>query len=537
MRFSAFLIFSLFFATAQFFAFCQTAQAQRVSFVSYDPQGACNGYGTTLVTVNTTTGTVMSCLNSSWVKTGGGYGVPSVSSLPTTCDPTGSPNIVFLGAAPYGVYGCSAVNQWTQVGPTIIRADAYGSLIEAVAAGGFNAEVVLPAGYVAALNSPLPIGGVNVTLRCQPGSMIIKDFTGNGIVVSGTNVVIDGCTMDGARLSYGGTTLIVSDANGVLVKNSTIENGIATAIEISAVSNVTFLWNTITGNLGSAIYAQDSLNGLEISGNYFDSSAAAIAPSGVDTIGIHTLSPGAAASGISIHDNTIVHGGSNFAVEIGSFGSGSQPPTGVAVFNNTIRLVAPSNGAISLSTCNTGQVSYNNIDAGGHPMVIDALEFAFANNITAVGNTIHNTASGTTYTVALNGGSNNTIANNVLEGAIYLGTSSASDLQVNANTVQSNTVTASTGAVLSRGMVWLQCNVPNCSVSQNVINGNTLSGNASGPGINFENDYGFQGGVMDANTASANQITGASVLINIGSNVTRTSQLDEREQGHGKNLR
>jgi hypothetical protein len=520
MRFSAFLTCSLFFATAQFFAL--SAQAQRVSFVPYDPQGSCDSSGTTLMTVNTTSGTVMGCLNGSWVKTGGGYGIPSVSALPSACSPTGNPNVVFLAAAPYGVYGCGAMNLWTQVGPTVIQADAYGSLMDAVAAGGFNAVVVLPAGYVTTLNSTLPLGGVNVTLRCLPGSMIIKGFTGNGIVASGSNLVIDGCTVDGARLSYGGTTLVISDGNGVLLKNSTIENGAATAVDISVSSNVVVLWNSITGNLGGAIFGQDGLNGIEISGNYVDSSAGAGA-AGLDTIAMHTLAYGGTASNISIHDNTIVHAGTNFAVEVGSFGQNSSAPTNVAVLNNNIRLVAASNGAISLSNVNNGQVSSNSIDAGNYPMTIDAIELVSANNITANGNTLQHTAPGTTYTLALNGASNDTITNNILEGGIYVGTSVVGSPDVNGNTIQGNTITASSGAQLSRGLVWLQCNTANCSVSGNVITGNVLNGNASGPGINFENDYGAQGGVMDSNTASANQITGALVSINIGSNVTRTN--------------
>jgi hypothetical protein len=282
------------------------------------------------------------------------------------------------------------------------------------------------------------------------------------------------------------------------------------------------MWDSITGNLGSAIYGQDSISGLEISGNDIDSTSISN-PGGLDTIGIHTSNPGGYASNIVIHDNTIVHAGSNFAIEIGSFGIGSQPPNGVSVFNNNIRLAVPSNGAISLSSCNNGIVSNNNINAGGFPMTIDAIELASVAGMTADSNIIHNTAPGTTYTAALNGSSNNSFTNNTMEGGIYVGTSSFAMPNVNGNTIKGNTMTAPANSILSRGLVWLQCNVPSCSVSQNVITSNVLTGNASGPGINFENDYGLQGGVMDSNTASGNQITGAVVPINIGTNVNRTN--------------
>ncbi len=475
------------------------------------------------MTVNTTTGTTMSCSSGAWVKTGGGYGVDSVAALPQTCDPSQSPNIVFLAAHPYGVYGCFAVNNWVAVGPQVISADNFNSLQAAVAAGGADSEIVLPPGYVTTLNSILFIGQQNVTLRCLPGSMIIKGFNGEAILMSGRNLVMDSCTLDGANMSYSGEGLIISAANGTVVRNSTIQSTAGTAIDISWASGVSVVCNTIKGNLGSGIFAQDFIDGLEIGNNLVDTSSV-VNPDGIDTIAVHTFGAGATAMNVNIHDNTILHKGNDYAIEVGSFGQSSMPPVGVLVNNNTMTLEIPSAGGISLSTCSGGQVNTNTIDAAGNMINIDAIELVVVNNITASGNTIKNTVPGSLYTVSINGSSNNSFTNNTIEGGIYVGTTLMSALNVNQNTIQGNAITVPSSADLSKGIVWFQCNAPGCSVSNNTITNNVMTGNNTGPGINFENDYGNQGGVVDSNNAAGNQITGAILNISIGPGVTRVNE-------------
>jgi hypothetical protein len=496
-----------------------SAAATTVQFVAADPFGACDN---SFTTVNTTSGAVRGCAGGVWRKIGGGNGVPSVSALPAKCaqDDRRS-NLVYLSAGAPGVYGCTGVNTWAPVGIPTVFATNYPSLNAAVAAAGSNAEVVLPRGYIATLNSQLALTGANLTLRCETGSMIIKGFNGDLIQVTGANIAIDGCTIDGARIEYGGGLIAVSNAAGLLIKDSTLENGASAALTIYWASGVTVTGNKIVGNLGSPIFAQDFLDQIEIAGNLADSSAV-IAPDGVDTIGVHTYVAGGTATNISIHGNTIVHGGNNFAIEVGAFGPNSLPPSGVSISSNRITLDLLSNGGISLSTLNNGRVQSNTIDAQGYGMIITGIELAFTNGVSATYNTVKNTVAGAAYVVSLDGSSNDTVSNNVFAGGIYIGTSRVQSPSVNGNVIQNNVLTASPGAVLSRGLIWLQCNTTNCSVSRNSITANTLGGNGSGPGINFENDYGS--GVMDSNNAGGNQVTGASIVISIGPNVTNTIQ-------------
>jgi len=493
--------------------------ATTVQFVAADLSGACDG---SFTTVNTTSGALRACVSGLWQKTGGGNGVLSVSALPATCTPeNGSSNLFFLSSGARGVYGCTSVNTWTPVGISTVFVTNYPSLNAALAAAGFNAEVVVPSGYTATLRSKLALNGLNLTLRCETGSMIIKGFDGDLMQVTGANIAIDGCTMDGARIAHNGGMIMVDNAVGLLIKNCTIENGADTALSMFMAFGALVTGNKMVGNLGCPIFAQDFLNQIEIAGNAVDSSAV-IAPEGVDTIGVHTYLAGGTATNISIHDNTIVHGGNNFAIEVGGFGPNSLPPSGVVIRSNQITLGIPSNGGISLSTVNNGTVGNNAIDAQGHVINIDGVELVSTNGVSATYNTVKNTAFGATYTVAVNGGSNNTVSNNVFAGGIYMGTSRVQSPNVNGNIIQNNVLTAPTGAVFPRGLIWLQCNTTNCSVSRNLITGNTLGGNGSGPGINFENDYGT--GMMDSNNAGGNQVTGASIGINIGPNVTNTNQ-------------
>jgi hypothetical protein len=493
--------------------------ATAVQFVASDPSGACDS---SFTTVNTTSGAVSSCAGGLWSKVVKGNGVLSVSALSATCDPNDvNANLVFLSTGAAGVYGCTAVNTWGPVGVSSGFAGDYAPLNAVVAVMGSNAEVVLPSGYVATLSSPLALSGANFTLRCESGSMIIKGFAGDLIQVTGANIAIDGCTIDGARVAYSGGLIVVSNAAGVLIKNSTLENGASFGLEMFTASGVTVKGDTIVGNLGCPIYAQDFLDQIEIGGNVIDSSAVAV-PDGVDTVGVHTYAAGGTAANISIHDNTIVHRGNNFAIEVGAFGPSSLPPSSVNINSNQISLGLMSKGGISFSTLNNGTVGNNVIDAQGYVMNIAGVELASTTGVSATYNTIKNTALGTTYVLSLDGSSNNTVSNNVLSGGFYLGTSRMNSPNVNGNILQNNVLTTAPGAFLTRGLIWLQCNTTNCSVSRNLITGNTLGGNGSGPAINFENDYGT--GTMDSNNAGGNQVTDASMAISIGPNVTNTNK-------------
>jgi hypothetical protein len=491
--------------------------APSVRFAPFDPEGAC---GEPYLVLNTNTGTASSCVNGAWMPGTIGNGVPLAAQLPDTCTPDAIPALVVL-LNPPGIYACTAQDTWTPVGPAGYRADNYASLAGALAAAGDNAEIILPENYTATLPSQLAITHSGVTLRCANGAGIAKGFSGDAIRISGRNVVIDGCRIDGAKGRYAGGLIVVNGANGVLIRNSTLTNGAGTGLGIFGSTRVTVTGSTLTQNLGSPIYAQDGLDQIEIGFNSIDSSTAS-PPNGIDTIGVHTYANGGTATNISIHDNTIVHGGDNFAIEVGSFGPNSQLPANVVVGNNWINLVRDSNGGVSYSTLMQGSVLGNRIDAGGRAVRINGIELVSTTDVVVADNILTNTPAATTYTISINGGSRNIVENNVFEGGIYVGTSRVGAPSVNDNVIQQNILTVPPGAAMPRGVIWFQCNTFTGSVSRNVVRHNVIYGNSSGAGVYLENDFWANGGKVDSNDAGANQISGATDAVHIGPHVTNT---------------
>ena len=489
-----------------------------VRLAPFDPRGDCTGSGFIL---NTNTGAATQCIGGRWTLQRQGTGIQLVSVLPRECFPGAIPfPLLLLAARNPAVYACMTKNRWTPVGPNVYVASHYPSLAAAVAAAGNTSEILLTDGYTAILDAPLQLSGEGVTLRCAPGARIVKGFSGDAIQVTGQNITIDGCSIDGAGNSYSGGLIMCEAARGMQLHASTVFGAAGFGIAIYASIDVTISASIIEQNGGSPIFAQDLIDHLEISSNTIDSSAAVAG--GVDTIGVHTYVDGGSATNIDIHDNTIVHGGDNFAIEVGSFGVSSLPPANVDVENNTITLARQSNGGISFNVLTGASISGNSINAGGYTMGIDGIELVSTSNVSVINNTIVNTEQNTTYSLAINGGSGNLIQNNTIACGIYVGTSRVSWPTVDSNIIQGNTLTISPVAALPRGLIWFQCNTPQCSVSNNQVISNVLNGNNSGVGINFENDDGQAGGRMDSNQVTANQITGATQAVNIGSGVTNT---------------
>ena len=403
----------------------------------------------------------------------------------------------------------------------VLRANAYPRLAQAVAAAGNDTEILLPNGYAGVLDSQLLLSGDNLTLRCEPTARIQKRFDGDAIHITGRNIRLEGCRIDGDNRRYKGGLIILNDARGVVIDNSVLANGSDIAAAVYTSTNVTISGCSITGNLGSPIFAQDGLDRIEIASNSIDSTAAA-SRRGIDTIGIHTWMRGGRAENIDIHDNTIVHGGDNFAVEVGAFGEGSIPPSNVAMARNIIRLAGDSNGAISYSTLNHGAISENRIDAGGHQMRIDAIELVSTTQVIVSHNSLIHAEPTAAYTIAINGGRENVVEDNVFEGGIYVGTSRADWPNVDHNLIRGNTLTAAPRAELPRGLIWFQCNTFHCSISGNVATGNTLNGNGTGAGVNLENDYWSSGGRVDGNQVRDNRTKALTAPVNIGPHVTNT---------------
>jgi hypothetical protein len=489
-----------------------------VRLTPVDPAGTC---AAPALALNTNTAAVSRCVDGEWTVATPGTGVPMVLALAPACVPAAIPPLVLLSGPRPALYACTTRNSWTPAGPSCYRADAYPSLAKAVAAAGDNSVILLADGYTAALDSPLLLRGQGISLRCAPGARVVKQFTGDAIRITGRNIAIDGCRLEGQSAIYSGGLAVVEGARGVLLRNSTFSDAGGLALAIYTSGNVTVSGSTFQHNLGSPIFAQDRLDRLDILSNTIDSAVANLQP-GIDTIGIHTWQPGGTAANIRIAANRIIHGGQNFAIEVGAFGAQALAPTNVTVADNSITLARDSNGAVSYSTLDRGTVTGNHIDAGGHAISIDAVELVSTTAVVVASNTLAHIAPSATYTISLNGGSRNIIRDNTFAGGIYVGTSRPEARRVEENVIEGNRLSAA--APLPRGLIWFQCNTFHGSVSRNVVRHNILRGNGSGAGVGFENDYWERGAIVDSNQVTGNQITEITSPVAIGPHVTGTKE-------------
>ena len=206
--------------------------------------------------------------------------------------------------------------------------------------------------------------------------------------------------MDGAGNSYSGGLIMCEAARGVRLHHSTVFGAAGVGIAIYASIDVTISASVIKQNGNSSIFAQDLIDHLEISSNTIDSSAVAPGGVNVNTIGVHTYVVGGSATNIDIRDNTIVHGGDDFAIEVGAFGVSSLPPANVDVENNTITLARQSNGGISFNVLTGASISGNSINASGYTMGIMGIELVSTSNVSVINNAIVNTEQNTAYAIA-----------------------------------------------------------------------------------------------------------------------------------------
>jgi hypothetical protein len=406
------------------------------------------------------------------------------------------------------------------IGRTVF-ADKYSSLGAAIQAARGGGVVILPEGYRSVLHSQLTIDGAGIILRCAERAAIIKAFNGDAISITGSAIAIEGCLVDGQAQKYSGGLFLLNGATDVTILNSILFNSAGLVIGVYHCSNIRVLGSTITANTGSAFFAQDDLNQIELASNTIDSSMAP-QPPGIDTIGVHTYLRGGTATGISIHDNQIRHGGDNFAIEVGAFGAGAKLPTDVTVARNSILLRGKSNGGISFSTLEKGSVTENKIDADRHPMNIAAIELVSTRNVTVSGNVFRNAAPLTAYVMSIDGGSANALVGNQVEGGIYAGTSRPESAHVDNNVIRENVLSPGPGSTFPRGLIWFQCNTPNCSVNGNQVTDNRLRGSNIAFGVNLENDYGGRGGRVEANEVKQNQLSGVDKEISTGPGVGET---------------
>jgi hypothetical protein len=483
--------------------------------VPVDPAGPCTG---TALALNTNTATESRCVKGEWAVARAGAGVPATATLPQSCAPEDPPRLLLVGGRHPALYACTGRDTWTRAGPSVYRAEAYPSLAAAVSAAGSNSEILLADGDTAALASPLLLEGENLTLRCAQGAGMVKQFSGDAVRITGRNIALDGCVVEGRGEAYSGGLIVVDRARGVLLRNCTFAHAAGLAVGISHSTNVTVSGSTFRQNRGSPIFAQDGLDQIAILSNTIDSDVPNLQP-GIDTIGVHTWEPGGTATNIRITGNRIVHGGQNFAIEVGAQ---AAKPVNVTVADNTITLARDSNGGISYSTLDRGSITGNHINAQSHAIFIDAVELVSTTDITVAGNTLIHASPSAAYTIAINGGSRNTIRDNTFAGGIYVGTSRPEAPRVDDNVIEGNRLAAL--VPMPRGLIWFQCNTFQGSVSRNVVRGNVLEGNRSGAGVLFENDYWTRGATVDANQVTGNQMTGMTTDVAIGPHVTGTKQ-------------
>jgi hypothetical protein len=94
--------------------------------------------------------------------------------------------------------------------------------------------------------------------------------------------------------------------------------------------------------------------------------------------------------------------------------------------------------------------------------------------------------------------------------------------QVDNNVIRENVLSAVAGSTFPKGLLWFQCNVPNCSVSRNQVKDNRLHGTNSPVGVILENDYGGRGGRVESNEVRGNQLSGIDKEVMIGPGVGET---------------
>jgi hypothetical protein len=415
-------------------------------------------------------------------------------------------------------------------------ADASSVINNAIQMAGNGGTVIVPPGTYS-IKSMIFMTQNGVTLQCQSGAMLIADAALPDMIwINASNNLIQGCVLDGHKAVNGSNGIGVDGSyptvNGkstvALVSNNritgcTIQNFAGTNIYADAVQTLEVDHNTITdGGGGDPIGMSDNLYNISIHNNTITTSYAL--SGGAHGIGIHsTPSINGPVQNIQVYENTIYQGAGNFCIEI--LGQvGGQPIQNVSVHDNRCTLApgAPGiNGMDSLGQIQGGTVQHEILNANGQKIGIDFIELAGnTNNVTVDGNLLFNAAANSSGAIDINGGSNNTISNNLLlgSGAIYIGATgnSGTGVPCSNNIVKNNVVLMSRGITgFTRGVVWIQANFEsdlfngNGHFDNNQILDNYLVGVTSGTvqmGVGLENDYSTWG--TNPTTLSGTVITG-----------------------------
>ena len=399
-------------------------------------------------------------------------------------------------------------------------ADVSGVFNEAIGLAANGGTVVVPPGTYS-IRGQIRITQTGVTISCQPGATLIADGnTGDVIQFLGSqNDVISGCIVDGHNASYAvngigadgyfntqnGVTNVVYVQN-IRITNNVVQNCAGAGIFANFAHGLEIDHNTVSGGNSDPIAVNDYLQDLSIHNNTVSSTYALAGP-GTHGIGVHsTPQLNGPVQNVQVFENTIYQGAGNFCIEVLGL-NGAQPIYNATLHDNRCTFEGPGqgfvNGMDSLGQVQNGTVEREILNANGIAVGIEFIELpGNTNNVTVDGNLMYNTSTANGGAIDVNGGSNNTISNNVLIGpaAIYIGGSGNSGTAVpcSNNVIKNNVVLVSKNLGWSRGTVWMQENFQNNPATDNghyvnnqILDNVPVANNPSAIqiGIALENDY------------------------------------------------
>ena len=352
--------------------------------------------------------------------------------------------------------------------------------------GASGGKILIPAGtYV--IKSSLVVAHNQVSVLCQRGALFKKAAIFTMFIVTGNNVTIDGCAIDGTGFQARENGIHVLGGSNVQITNNKLTNNANYGIYLNGVSGARVQGNTVSGNWGNGIFAENNTKNVSVLNNVIDNSTG-----GGVAIGFHSTTPGQGINNIQVQNNALI-GGTLFCLEIGGFGGLS--PTGIVVTGNSCKAGASGVfGGYSFDTVTQGTISNNTFDSNGLTRAsVGAFELVNCVNMTLSGNKTIGIAG-----LSLDGSSNSNVYGNTFQNCngscMYIGTSRPVAMQ--ANRVTQNTLSEGTPHGQSR-LIFMQCNNYSANCSNNQITNNIITGTLAGEtAVWVERDAGEMSGTL-----------------------------------------
>jgi hypothetical protein len=404
-------------------------------------------------------------------------------------------------------------NPVVRTGPTYIVGVDYPNLESCVAGVALDSTCLLQSGYAESPTTGILINESHLTVACQPGVYLTETSTAPVVTIAANDVVIDGCTFNGASPVLEGSGLLVHYSSGIYIINDTFEGFSGPALRLSNTSGMLIAGNRFYSNSSDAIYGEVNLYNIDIVNNPMID-ASRITTWG-HAIGLHSTEASANIENVNINSNYIING-SSFCVEVGSFGG--ELPTDVTIQNNYCLQAASAgnHGGYSLSGTNIAAVISNiyaiNSAGYGHMAGVEAVS---GFNATITNNMLFG------LDISIDRQSGSKVSGNVVQdpvnGVGVAISSSVTESSVKNNSINDNTIMF-TRAIAAQKGIWLQCNALNAVCSSNSITNNRIDqvSAVSGTGILVEDDK----GMMVDNQVESNSISGMKVCVNAGETAT-----------------